>query len=97
MKKQIEYLGLWISEGVRTDPSKVEPMVTWPKPTNIKALRGFLGLSGFYCKVVKDYGKINRSLKELLKKNAFGWNDEVEAAFVKLKKAMTKISPNHLS
>jgi len=43
---QIEYLGHIISkEGVGTDPSKIEAITAWLKPTNIRSLRGFLGLT----------------------------------------------------
>ncbi|GAA0185393.1 hypothetical protein LIER_32681 [Lithospermum erythrorhizon] len=39
----IEYLGHIISaRGVTADPSKIEAMLSWLKPNNLKSLRGFL-------------------------------------------------------
>uniref|UniRef100_A0A3Q7JQZ9 Reverse transcriptase domain-containing protein n=1 Tax=Solanum lycopersicum TaxID=4081 RepID=A0A3Q7JQZ9_SOLLC len=44
-QSQVKYLGHIItSEGVSTDPSKVQSMSEWPTPTTLRALRGILGL-----------------------------------------------------
>ncbi|XP_060170593.1 uncharacterized protein LOC132601530 [Lycium barbarum] len=86
---KVEYLGLFISEeGDSTNPKKIAAVANWPMPSNIKQLRGFLGLVGYYRRFIQGYGSICRPLHDLLKKEGFKWCEEATAAFEKLKLAL---------
>jgi hypothetical protein len=53
----IAYLGHVISvDGVAMDTTKVKAILDWPTPRSSRAVRGFLGLAGYYRKFVHNYG-----------------------------------------
>ncbi|KAK8918266.1 hypothetical protein KSP39_PZI021329 [Platanthera zijinensis] len=83
---QIQYLGHLIShQGVATDPGKIQVMLNWPSPSNLKKLRGFLGLTGYYRRFIKGYDILSKPLTSLLQQRTFTWGEE---AFQNLKKAV---------
>jgi hypothetical protein len=69
----VAYLGHMISEeGVAMDQQKVQAVLDWPLPRSARAVRGFLGLAGYYRRFIKDFGKIAAPLK----KEGFRWSDD---------------------
>ncbi|XP_026434748.1 uncharacterized protein LOC113332418 [Papaver somniferum] len=89
-QSSLEYLGHIITAaGVCADPSKIACMQSWPTPSTLKELGGFLGLTYYYRKFVKNYGEISKPLIDLLKKNSFLWTSAATTAFENLKTAMS--------
>ena len=86
-RTSINFLAHVISkEGVQTDPKKIEAVKTYPIPVNVKTLRAFLGLVGFYRKFIQHFGDIASPLYNLMQKEKrFQWTTECQQAFEKLK------------
>ena len=79
-------------EGVKVDPNKIKAMMDWMIPKTLKSLRGFLGLTGYYSKFVRNHEIIVAPLMELTKKDAFSWTPEETKAFEQLKEGDVKRS-----
>ena len=53
------------------DKAKMEAIVHWHEPTNVKQLRGFMGLNGYYRKFIQAYATKAQPLTDLLKEDSF--------------------------
>jgi hypothetical protein len=69
----VAYLAHVISaDGVAMDPANVKAILDWSTPRSARAVRGFLGLAGYYRKFVHNYGTVTAPLTALLKKVTLG-------------------------
>lgn len=90
--EEIEFLGYLISsKGIRMDPAKVQSVVEWPQPKNIKEIRGFLGFANFYRHFIKNYSKLVAPLTDLTKTTRkYEWTDRAQKAFEVIKHAFAE-------
>jgi hypothetical protein len=87
---ELVFLGHVIdSQGIRTDPEKIEKVKKFPIPKTITQLRSFLGLASYYRKFIRDFSRIAGPLNKLLKKNVnFQWTLQQQQAFDYLKERL---------
>ena len=78
------------TDGVRMDPDKVDAIVNWEAPINVKDVQAFLGFSNFYRRFIRGFSRIVRPLVSLTKKDAkFNWTATCQEAFQTLKSLFT--------
>uniref|UniRef100_A0ABD2WHR2 RNA-directed DNA polymerase n=1 Tax=Trichogramma kaykai TaxID=54128 RepID=A0ABD2WHR2_9HYME len=87
----VAYLGYVLDgEGLRTDSTKVQPILEYPTPTNVKQLRRFLGIIGWYARFIEKDSEMKIPLLHLLRRDQpWTWREEQEQAFQQLKRALT--------
>ncbi|GJS95125.1 putative nucleotidyltransferase, ribonuclease H [Tanacetum coccineum] len=87
---EVEFLGHKIKDrGIMMDGAKIKAIQDWEPPTKVTELRTFLGLVNYYRRFIMGYSAIVSPLTNLLKKNkAWIWDEECQAAFESLKKAV---------
>lgn len=67
-KTKVEFLGFTVSRlGIKTCPNKVQDILDYKCPETLRALRSFLGLSGYYRRFIKDYAAIAKPLTKYLR------------------------------
>ena len=93
-KREVEFLGHMVGEhGLRVMQDKIEAVRDWPVPTNLRELRAFLGLAGYYRRFVRNFSAMALPLTELTRnasrqKLDLLWGIKQQLAFIELKRAL---------
>ena len=89
---EVKYLGYVVNaEGLHVDPDKIKPITEYPAPTNLRQLRRFLEMMGWYSRFIPKFTDYHAPLNKLPRKGIkWQWEKEQEDAFHKLKLALTQ-------
>jgi len=69
---------------------KVEGVLNWPVPRNVKEVQKFLGLTNYYRRFIKDFARIAVPLHMLVRKEQrWKWKKKQEEVFERLKAVFT--------
>ena len=67
--REVEFLGVVIGpKGVEMQKEKVEGVLSWPAPRNVKEVQRFLGLANYYRRFIKNFARIAALLHVLVRK-----------------------------
>lgn len=88
----IPFLGHVISkEGLRPSPDHLIAIAEAPRPTDMVALRSFLGLTSWFNKFLPNYATVVEPLRQMLRANAqtpLQWSKETVESFDTLKRML---------
>jgi len=89
--RKIGFLGVIIGpNGIEMEKEKIDEVLSWPEPKNVKDVRKFLGLANYYRRFIKDFAQIARPMNMLMRKDVkWQWGGEQQKAFDKLKEIFT--------
>ena len=68
--KKIKFLEVVTgSNRIEIEKEKIDRVLSWPEPKNIKDIRKFLGLADYYRRFIKDFAQTARPVNMLTRKN----------------------------
>ena len=90
--QQVHYLGFLVNEeGLQSDPDKIEPVLSYPVPRNVRELRRFFGMASWYRRFIPNFASLASPLTTLLKKKqAWSWREEQVQAFERIKRLLVQ-------
>jgi hypothetical protein len=72
------------------DPNKVVAIMDWKAPKDVRGIKSFIGMAGYYRRFIEGFSKIARPMTALLaKKVKFKWTPACQECFETLKKKLT--------
>ena len=80
--KETNFLGHVVNgDSTKMQEEKVQAILQWPSPKNLKQLEKFKGFAGYYRQYISHFSDIIRRINEKLKKKEFTWRNEDEEIF----------------
>jgi len=68
--QKIGFLGVVIGpDGIEMEKKKVDGVLSWPEPKNVKDVRKFLGLTNYYRRFIKNFAQVARPMNVLTRKD----------------------------
>jgi len=68
--RKIEFLGVVIGPNrIEIEKKKVDGVLSWLEPKNVKDVRKFLGLANYYRRFIKDFARVARPMNMLTRKD----------------------------
>jgi hypothetical protein len=82
-RTEITFLGHVISNGgVTPHPKRIEAILNYPRPKNVRQLKQFLGVCNYHHRFIVNFSKYVAPLLPLLKQGCkWKWNAELQQAF----------------
>ena len=67
---KVGFLGVVIGPNrIEMEKKKIDEVLSWPEPKNIKDVRKFLDLANYYRRFIKDFAQIARPMNMLIRKD----------------------------
>jgi hypothetical protein len=88
---EVLFLGYIINQdGLVVDPKKVAMILDWKAPKDVRGIKSFIGMAGYYRRFIEGFSKIARPMTALLaKKVEFKWTLACKESFKMLKQKLT--------
>ena len=89
-QSKVTFLGHVVSsDGISTDPAKVEKVLNCDAPTNVHELRSLVGFLSYYRRFIPQFTELAKPLIAMTEKDKrFSWGPDQEKSFTKLKQAL---------
>jgi len=77
--RKIGFLGVVIGpNGIEIKAEKVDEVLSWLQPKNVKDIRKFLDLANYYRRFTKDFAQVARLMNVLTRKDEKWWWEEAQ-------------------
>lgn len=91
-REKVKFLGHVVSsEGISTDPDKIDKVKNCPNPKNVHEVKSITGLCSYYRQFIPSYSDVVQPVQCLVEKGRpFVWGERQEESFKKLKELLTE-------